>query len=415
MPPVRALSLFWAFYMGGLGLFFPLFPLYLRENVGLTGTEIGVVLATSPLVGAIAQPLVGQLADRSGARTRVLFSITAGAAAGFAAMGVPESLFGLVLVSILASLFVTSVIPLGYSVSLALLGEAGPHAFGRVRACGTVGFLISVTGFPPLLRAIESQGWVMPSPAAPAAASATASHPALVVLFPLTALLASGAALVAFTLPRAREDRALRAAPGEWRALLGNRPFLRAVLYSFATFLLLQGPIHLFPMLVRSRGGDVDDVSHLWVLMLSLEIPLVASMGWIASKIGPRGLQALALACAGVRWSLCVAVPDRAAFAALQVLHGPTVAGLLGAPLYVAAATPPRLAATAQTILSSFGTALGGVVSQLGVGRLYDARGIEAPFLLAGIGAIALALATPLVLPRLPASEAQNGERADRE
>lgn len=404
MPPTVALSLFWAFYMGGLGVFFPLFALYLRENVGLSGSEIGVVLATSPLIGAFAQPLVGQLADRSGARVRVLFSVTAGAAAGFAGMAVPQSVVGLVLASGLASLFITSVIPLGYSVTLELLRGAGPHAFGRVRAWGTVGFLVSVTGFPWLLRGIETRDWVSVSPRLGLVTAA--NHPALVTLFPLTALLAAAAALVAFRLPRTRSARALRAAPGEWRVLLHARPFRRAVLYAFLTFLCLQGPIHLFPMLVRARGGDVDDVSRLWVLMLSLEIPLVASMGRIAARVGPRGLQALALACAGARWSLCTWSRDPVSFAALQVLHGPTVAGLLGGPLYVEAAAPPRLAATAQTILSSVGTALGGVVSQLAAGWLYEVRGIEAPFVVAGIASLALALATPLLLPRLPARQA---------
>ena len=36
-----AISLVWFFVLGGLGLFFPFYSLYLTENLGLSGTEVG--------------------------------------------------------------------------------------------------------------------------------------------------------------------------------------------------------------------------------------------------------------------------------------------------------------------------------------------------------------------------------------
>src|SRR6266403_1263502 len=39
------LTLFWFVYFGSLGIFYPYFALYLRENAGLTGTEVGLSLA----------------------------------------------------------------------------------------------------------------------------------------------------------------------------------------------------------------------------------------------------------------------------------------------------------------------------------------------------------------------------------
>ena len=67
------LTSFWFVYFGSLGIFFPYFSLYLRENAGLSGTQVGLVLAISPLVGMFAQPVWGQIADRTGARTRALW------------------------------------------------------------------------------------------------------------------------------------------------------------------------------------------------------------------------------------------------------------------------------------------------------------------------------------------------------
>ena len=76
------LTLFWFIYFGSLGIFFPYFSLYLRENAGLSGTELGVILAIPSLVGMIAQPFWGQVADRTGARGRILALLTLGTALG---------------------------------------------------------------------------------------------------------------------------------------------------------------------------------------------------------------------------------------------------------------------------------------------------------------------------------------------
>ena len=60
------LTFYWFTYFGSLGIFYPYFTLYLRENAGLSGTQVGMVLAISPLIGMIVQPLWGQVADRTG-------------------------------------------------------------------------------------------------------------------------------------------------------------------------------------------------------------------------------------------------------------------------------------------------------------------------------------------------------------
>ena len=81
------LTLFWFVYFGSLGIFYPYFALYLRENAGLTGTEVGLILAISPLVGMLAGPFWGQLADRTGARSRMLALLTLGTALGYLGLG----------------------------------------------------------------------------------------------------------------------------------------------------------------------------------------------------------------------------------------------------------------------------------------------------------------------------------------
>ena len=57
------LAAFWFVYMSGLGLVFPFQTLYFIENVGLTGTQVGLVLGARPMMGILSQTIWGQLAE----------------------------------------------------------------------------------------------------------------------------------------------------------------------------------------------------------------------------------------------------------------------------------------------------------------------------------------------------------------
>ena len=225
------LTLFWFTYFGSLGIFFPYFSLYLRENAGLSGTELGVILAISPLVGMIAQPFWGHMADRTGARTRVLAFLTLGTALGYLGLGYAQGFGSIVLATAALAVAGTAVFPMMTSVSLAILRDAGRHAFGRVRAWGTVGYFILVLVFPLALASYQ--------PAAQVGSNITqASQPGLGLMFPLTASLVLVSALVAFLLPQ-KGAVAMRAARGDWRELLGNGPFLRFMFFSLLANILM--------------------------------------------------------------------------------------------------------------------------------------------------------------------------------
>lgn len=98
-----AISSFWFCALGALGIFFPFFSLYLRENAGLAGWQVGVQLAVPPLVAVAAQPSWGVLADRTGSRARVLCVLALGAAAGYAALALGDSFASLLVLTSLLS------------------------------------------------------------------------------------------------------------------------------------------------------------------------------------------------------------------------------------------------------------------------------------------------------------------------
>ncbi len=76
------MALVWLFGLGGLGVWFPFISLYLDENLGLSGTQLGMAIALIPLMGILAQPFWGQITDRSGTRARVQAQIAIRSACG---------------------------------------------------------------------------------------------------------------------------------------------------------------------------------------------------------------------------------------------------------------------------------------------------------------------------------------------
>ncbi|HEY2773342.1 MAG TPA: MFS transporter [Candidatus Binatia bacterium] len=396
MPAPLVLACFWFAIMGALGTFFPLFSLYLSENLGLSGTQTGIVTAALPLAGLLAQPLWGSLADRSGSRVRVLALVTAAAAGGYYNLSVQRSFPGVLAATLLFASFSSAVMPLSISVSLALLRERGRNAFGIVRSFGTLGYLVAVAGFPLLLRAIGES-----APEVSAAGHAAPSQPHLALMLLVASIAMGAGAVLALGLPRDGAV-ALRADAGDWRFLLRSLPYRRLLVVTLAEYTFLQGPLVMFPMFVRSLGGGLDVVSHLWIWMLAFEIPLLAGVAAAPEWIGARELIGMGIVADSTRWLVCALSPSLDVIYVVQVCHGLAVAGfVVGSALYVEAVVPGRLRSTAQGLVYMAGVSVGGVLSSAGAGVLIDAFGPRAPALVGGIGGACLAASLPWLLPRV--------------
>jgi oligosaccharide:H+ symporter len=384
------LSLYWFLALGALGAFFPFFTLYLRENAGLSAAEVGAVMAMLPLVGIFAQPAWGVLADHTGSRTRVLTVVTFGAAAGYAALYFADGVAQLVAATACFSLFSSPLVSTSVAVSFALLAERGLHAFGLVRVWGTIGYLVTVAVLPTLLAHLRA--------AAPHATPGV-SQPALGFIFPVAAALTAAAGVVSLALAP-DTHAAVRARRQDWHALVRHGAFVRVLVFMFAAYVFLHGPMVFFPLYVRSLGGSVDMIGTMWVLMVALEVPLVALSGAGFRRLGARTLLAIGVGSGALRWLACGWSDAPWVVYPVQVLHGVTVAGLIiGAPLYVEAVVPERLRSTAQGMLAMVGVSLGGIASSLLAGWLIETHGSAALARVAGFGALALTLAVPVMIP----------------
>lgn len=400
------MALVWLFGLGGLGVWFPFISLYLDENLGLSGTQLGIAIALIPLMGILAQPFWGQLSDRSGSRARVLALLALCSACGYAALSLPTSFVGISLAIAGLALFSSALIPMYVSVTLALTGDGNPRSFGLVRMWGTIGFLIAVVGFPYLLDAHQAASGLVADP------EAAVSEPGLEIMFPITGALVAVGGLIALAIPSGGAVSA-RAGSRDWRLLLRHGPFVRLLGFAFLAYFALQGPQILFPVFVRSLGGSIDSISQIWILMLLLEIPLIGFAGATLERVGARGLLAIGVIAGGVRWIVCGLAPDLAWVYPVAILHGVVVMGLvIGGPLYVDQVVPQRLRSTGQGLLAMLGVSLGGLCSNVGAGWLRDLTDTATPYLWGGAASLLLGLFVPVILPK-PTRPDEQASRPD--
>ena len=193
----------WFFCLAGLGVFFPYYGIYLHENVGLDPTQVGIVYAVLPMVGLLAQPFWGQVADRTGSRSRVVALLAAGTAIGYAALYFWKGFASLLFGTALLACFSGALIPACVAVTLALTRDSTRHAFGLTRAWGTFGFLVLVVLFPPVLHYWQSLRGLVAHEGGP-------SEPGLEIMFLGAGLMVLICALIARRLPQT-DALALRA------------------------------------------------------------------------------------------------------------------------------------------------------------------------------------------------------------
>ena len=238
MSSALPLAAFWFLFLGGLGVIFPYQSLYFSENVALLGTQLGLVLAVRPLVGMLAQPLWGQLADRTGSRTRTLVVLAAGTAP--ATCSWPRRRPSRFCSPPWHSPLSSRVRPCRWAPRCAwrLSGARAAERFGKIRVWGTVGFFVLVVGFPLLLHRIQASRGLVREPGGP-------SEPGLELIFYVAAALSLAAACVAWRLPRNRA-MAARSRRGDLRLLLRHRPYRRLLCFVFLAHLCLQAPFTSF-------------------------------------------------------------------------------------------------------------------------------------------------------------------------
>lgn len=350
---LHRVRLFYWLTKGALGIWYPFLNVYFEQQLNLTGRQIGLLSAVSPLISLLIAPVWGRAADARGSRLLLLRWALAGAAAGALLVGRPVLFWPLLLTVALFYLFHVGVIPLSDGVVAAAAAERG-IPYGNLRLWGSVGFAFWGLFYGQLV------GWLGPR-----------------ALFFFYAGLTLAALPIGWRMvsheppPETKRGRALD--------LLRDRPLARFMLVlGLASVGLQIGYVFVFVHLAQlgASGGLIGAISAAGGLA---EVPAMWLSGRLIRQRGAPAVFAAGIALFALGWAAYALLRSPWLGLPAQVLNGVGM-GLIwpAAVTYVAQRSPAERGATAQSLLNAVMLGLAPLLASQIAGFTFDLSGARA-------------------------------------
>jgi PPP family 3-phenylpropionic acid transporter len=368
----------YALMYGAFGVSSPFMPAFFAER-GLSAGQLGVLFGAGTAIRLLSGPLCGRLADLTGA-LRGVYAVCALVAAVVAVGLLRGAGFpALLTISLLHAAALAPITTVADALTLRAASEPRSGAsfeYGWVRGTGSGVFILGT-----LLSGQIVGAWGLDA-----------------ILWLHAAQLALAAGIVrlvpAPAPPESTEGQSASSRADDLRSLLRIREFRRVLIIS--TLVLGSHAMHDTFAVIRWTGAGITApmVSVLWSESVAAEVVVFFLVGpALVTRLGPRGVMALAATAGLVRWVVVGSSTAAAALALVQPLHGLTFAALHLACMRVIGATvPPGLAATAQATYA-LGAAGASAALTLASGALYARLGAQAFLGMAFLCALAIPLA----------------------
>jgi PPP family 3-phenylpropionic acid transporter len=369
--PAVPVASFYACFFAGLGLFHPLFPLFLTDH-GVAPADAIRIMALFPLAGIISPPLVGLAADILRARAWLLRGATVLCALSVAALASASTLAALVALTMVYA-FVRAPIWTLIDTAAYRTAEKTGGTYGRLRMFGSIGFLVAVVAGGALA---EGPGW-------PAVLAATG-------------LCYACAITAAFVLPAPPHEHRPRVLPA-WIQLLARRDlwwFLGTIVVSQVAGAAYDS---CYSLHLAHLGHGERFISLAWAIGVVAEIVVLMFSRRLLATFGAERLLVAAFLTSSVRWLLIAGATAPGAILAIQLLHGVTF------PLYwvpavilVQTLAPRELSTSAQGLLSA-AAGVGSVIGMTLAGPIMRGPGSERLYVYAAAGAFAATVGAVLL------------------
>ena len=359
MPPIRRAASTYIVYFVAVGAAFPYLPVHYRA-LGLDLDMIGLLAALSAATQLVAAPAWGAIADLFGRSRLTLPAAALVAAGGALALALAREPAAVTAAVVVLSLGLAGIGPVLDARTMELLG-ADRARYGRVRAWGSVSFVVSAAICGPLL-------------------DARGTGALFLVYVPCLALTA----LIALGVPRRATRRHASLRAGTFQLVRQPRMgrFLVGALIVWASLAAVNG---FYSIQIVALGGAASLVGLAWVVGALVEIPIMWSFPRLAARFGAGRLLVAGGALFAARNLLAALAPNGAALVAIAPLEGAAF-GLffVGGVGFVAARAPAGLAGTAQGIFSAT-TGLATILGTGAAGLIATALTIPGLFAVAGV------------------------------
>ena len=364
MPSIwRATSTYIAYFVA-VGASFPYLPVHYRA-LGLDLGTIGLLAALSAATQLVAAPVWGAIADLFGRSRLTLPAAAMVATAGAVALAMARDPMTVAASVVGLSVGLAGIGPILDARTMELLGSDRAR-YGRVRAWGSVAFVVSAALCGPLLDAGGTRALFL-------------------VYIPCLALTA----LIALSVPRRATTRHASLRVGTAQLLRQPRMglFLAGTLLVWAALNAVNG---FYSIQIVALGGAASLVGLAWVVGALFEIPIMWTFPRLAARFGIERLLVVGGGLFAARAFLAALAPSGEMLVAIAPLEGAAF-GLffVGGVGFVAARAPAGLAGTAQGLFSAT-TGLATIIGTGAAGLVAGSLSIPGMFAVAGaVGGVA--------------------------
>ena len=396
MPRAADIRLLYAIYFGFVGASGPYLPL-MFDHWGMAAIQIGALVALSHLIRIVAPPVWGWAADRDG-RIRRLLQFGAAVMACVCLLlpvagGLDPAWRFAAAAAMMATLHLASAGqgPLTETMALRLAGgDLGKY--GRMRVWGSVGYILTVIGFGPVLDRIGVGGlpWLLASLGA-------------ALWFAIRRLPASPATAASPVPADARDAGpagALIEGPAEAPARVRDQlrtPLALAFLGSSLLMIMAHAPFYgFFSLYLAGLGYSKAAIGAFWAIGVVAEIALFLLQRRLFDRFPASVLLIATMALAVLRFAVTAVaetMPAATAAAMLvlaQVLHAGTFALHHSASMsLMQRCFGTRFQARAQSLYTAVSYGVGGALGGLGAGVIWQTWGAGATFYAAATAAAA--------------------------
>jgi len=370
------------------------FPIYLKENLLFTPSQIGTIFAVVAILSVLTQPFWGARGDRMRSRNALIRMLCVAAAGVMLSILFARSYFPVLLLICLFSSFFLSIQPMGDSIILESL-QKHDHPFGPLRLAGGMSFALSSILF----------GWILSRSDKP------------VIFVWLTAGLLGLVMLATFALPKTPGHQADGGARMSMLALFKMKNLMLLLGFSVA-IQITMGYFYTFfsNYFLSVPGGNGTLLGVCYFISAASEIPYLLTSDWLFKKIGAGKLLCVSAIALAARWLILATATDYRIIMLSQVLHGwGFIVMTVAVSKYISHTVPRELKASGQVLLAIVSFGISRAIGNLVGGLLADAMGLQKVyFISAAVCFLAFAAFAPYFLRR-PALNGAEGRLNPRD
>jgi len=334
-------SAYYFLFYGAFSVLLPFLAIFYKAQ-GLTGAQIGLLAAISPIISFFGAPLWTGAADASHRHKLVTMVSMLGVVGICFIIPVIASFGGLLLLISLYAFFGAPTASLVDSAVLTMLGDR-KERYGRIRLWGTIGYGI-IAPFAGNLIGRLGLKWA----------------------FWGYALLMLGGFLIVTQIPF-RQSRSEGSFRGGMRVLFANRPWMLFLVMVFIAGIGNATINNYLFVYMQSLGASNTLMGFALTVSTLSEIPAMFFSDRLLRRFGARGMLLIAMTTIGLRL-ICYSLTTQPwVVLVIQLCHGLTFAAIYIAGVHFAdQVAPPGMKATTQGMFSGtlmgFGAAAGGLL-----------------------------------------------------